>query len=336
MSAAPKTKREICFWAPLLVLLGLFGCSEPFAPSWLVAQEKIVFIDSDAPWVTPGQLASFSVQVASPEGPLDEPAGRFTWAVCGGNVASSLKADVNCETVLGEGEGASFAWTAPDLFEGVDLQGHALVNAVAGYPIWVKLTWELNEERQLKASRQIWLFPQEALHPLDARLVGDLLQSGTNPEGVSLTVQGAQDVEPGGELKRGETYKLTVELPAGLLKPHRYLVARNSANTWENDSWIQTLTFENLADEVIADERCANYSWMFLTTFGQLQQAVHRVAEERRTTCAETEEAVRAVEDVWSISGDDEQTHATVWLVFNDGVGGATTVSKTFTISSEE
>ena len=112
MSAAPKTKREISLWAPLLVLLGLSGCSEPFAPSWLVAQEKIVFIDSDAPWVTPGQLASFSVQVASPEGPLDEPAGRFTWAVCGGNVASSLKADVNCETVLGEGEGASFAWTA--------------------------------------------------------------------------------------------------------------------------------------------------------------------------------------------------------------------------------
>ena len=53
----------------------------------------------------------------------------------------------------------------PDLFEGVDLQGHALVNAVAGYPIWVKLTWELNEERQLKASRQTGFFRKKLCTP---------------------------------------------------------------------------------------------------------------------------------------------------------------------------
>ena len=158
------TLRVICFLSILATSLWA-ACTEPFSPIWLVKQPKIIGIEADVPWGTPGTLVTVNAHLVDAQGAVTELQDEISWQFCGGDISRDLKGDVLCENLLQTQKGTmSVTFELPDIFENQPLQGHALANALSGYPIWVKLFWR-HQTGEAVAQRRIWVFQVRPFTP---------------------------------------------------------------------------------------------------------------------------------------------------------------------------
>ena len=116
--------------------------------------------------------------------------------------------DVLCENLLQTQKGTmSVTFELPDIFENQPLQGHALANALSGYPIWVKLFGVIKQGSS--SPKANLAFSKYARSRLDVRGTNDALGLHTDFSRVTeLMDANGENIQ--GNLVQGQDYLLGI------------------------------------------------------------------------------------------------------------------------------